>query len=116
MFILYTTGADTTQKNKKLANKTPSLGVGLLASLPHVLKAVFCLLKGLLSKNLQMKYLKYVFMFSLLLVPLSSHASNLVACAPGDLFNVFTGQSCQIVDTTPKACESGDLFNIFTGK
>lgn len=47
--------------------------------------------------------------------PLYSHAADLVACAPGDLFNVFTGDACSD-NQAPLACQTGDLFDIYTGK
>lgn len=49
-----------------------------------------------------------------LVFPFISHASNLTACAPGDLFNVFTGASCS-APSVPQVCAPGDKFNSQTG-
>lgn len=93
---------------KKLANKTPSSDVGLLASLP-------CLGDGVLLtiKNLQMKNVKYA-LVAMLVLPFFTHADVLQACRNGDLFDVFTGASCPVETstTTPIVDQSGLIFSL----
>ena len=57
----------------------------------------------------------FVFILSLILLGFNVNSASAANCAPGDLFNTATGQSC---DTIPAAndCAVGDLFSSLTGK